>query len=138
MPFHIGFLPFPDITQLDMTGPYEVFTGLPDARVHLVWKNRAAGDDRWRAAILRTTTFADCPQLDLICVPGGTGMDPLLTDAETLDFVRRQATGRALRHQSVCTGALVLGAAGSAEGEARRNSLDQPRDARGVWRHAVH
>ena len=116
MPFHIGFLLFPDITQLDMTGPYEVFTRLPDARVHLVWKNREPVTTGGGMQILPTTTFADCPQLDLICVPGGTGMNPLLTDAETLDFVRRQAQ-RARYVTSVCTGALVLGAAGLLTGK---------------------
>jgi cyclohexyl-isocyanide hydratase len=115
MPFHIGLLLFPDITQLDMTGPYEVFIKFPDAKVHLVWKNRdpvAAGGGM---RILPTTTFADCPQLDLICIPGGSGMNALLNDSETLDFVRRQAKG-ARYVTSVCTGALVLGAAGLLEG----------------------
>ena len=106
---------FPAITQLDLTGPYEVFTKLPRAEVRLVWKSldpvRAGGGMR----MVPDTTFADCPQLDLICVPGGAGMNPLLTDAETLDFVRRQAEG-ARFVTSVCTGALVLGAAGLLRG----------------------
>ncbi len=66
--------------------------------------------------ITPTTTFADCPQLDLICVPGGAGMNPLLNDVETLDFIRRQAKG-AKYVTSVCTGALVLGAAGLLKGK---------------------
>ena len=66
--------------------------------------------------IMPTMTFADCPQLDLICVPGGAGMNPLLNDAETLDFIRRQAKG-ARYVTSVCTGALVLGAAGLLKGK---------------------
>ena len=115
MPFQIGLLLFPDLTQLDLTGPYEVFTKFPDTDVHLVWKTlepvTAAGGMR----LLPTTAFADCPRLDLICVPGGAGMNPLLTDAETLDFVRRQAEG-ARYVTSVCTGSLVLGAAGLLRG----------------------
>ena len=111
MRFQIGLLLFPDITQLDLTGPYEVFTKFPETDVHLVWKTldpvRAAGGMR----LLPTTVFADCPSLDLICVPGGAGMNPLLNDEETLDFVRRQASG-ARYVTSVCTGSLVLGAAG--------------------------
>jgi cyclohexyl-isocyanide hydratase len=114
-PFRIGLLLFPDITQLDLTGPYEVFTKLPGAEVRLVWKSldpvRAGGGMR----LLPDTTFADCPQLDLICVPGGAGMNPLLTDAETLGFIRHQAEG-ARFITSVCTGALVLGAAGLLKG----------------------
>ena len=116
MRFQIGLLLFPDITQLDLTGPYEVFTKFPETDVHLVWKTldpvRAAGGMR----LLPTETFADCPRLDLICVPGGAGMNPLLNDEETLDFVRRQAE-EARYVTSVCTGSLVLGAAGLLSGK---------------------
>ena len=115
MPFHIGLLLFPDITQLDMTGPHEVFIKFPDARVDLIWKTRELVTAVGGMQIMPTTTFADCPQLDLICVPGGTGMNALLNDAETLDFIRRQAKG-ARYVTSVCTGALVLGAAGLLQG----------------------
>jgi len=115
MPFRIGLLLFPDITQLDMTGPYEVFTKFPETEVRLVWKTlepvKAGGGMR----IIPDTTFADCPQLDLVCVPGGAGMNPLMEDAETLAFLRKQATG-ARYVTSVCTGALVLGAAGLLKG----------------------
>jgi cyclohexyl-isocyanide hydratase len=116
MPFHIGLLLFPDITQLDMTGPYEVFIKFPEAKVHLVWKTRGPVTAGGGMQIMPTTTFAECPPLDLICVPGGAGMNALLNDAETLDFIRRQAT--AARYvTSVCTGALVLGAAGLLKGK---------------------
>src|SRR5882724_3928697 len=116
MPFHIGLLLFPDITQLDMTGPYEVFIKFPDAQVHLIWKTREPVTAGGGMQITPTTSFAECPQLDLICVPGGAGMNPLLNDAETLDFIRRQARG-ARYVTSVCTGALVLGAAGLLKGK---------------------
>ena len=116
MPFHIGLLLFPDITQLDMTGPYEVFIKFPDAKVHLVWKTREAVTAGGGMQIMPTMTFAECPQLDLICVPGGAGMNALLNDAATLDFIRRQAKG-ARYVTSVCTGALVLGAAGLLKGK---------------------
>ncbi|MBN9262821.1 MAG: DJ-1/PfpI family protein [Hyphomicrobium sp.] len=116
MPFRIGLLLFPDITQLDMTGPYEVFTKFPEAEVRLIWKTlepvKAGGGMR----IMSDTTFADCPQLDLVCVPGGAGMNPLMEDAETLAFLRKQAPG-ARYVTSVCTGALVLGAAGLLKGK---------------------
>ena len=115
MPFQTGLLLFPNLTQLDMTGPYEVFTKFPDSEVHLLWKSlepvTAAGGMR----LLPSTTFADCPQLDLLCVPGGAGMNPLLNDDEVLDFLRRQASG-ARYVTSVCTGSLVLGAAGLLRG----------------------
>ena len=111
----IGLILFPNLTQLDLTGPYEVFTKFPNARVHLLWKTldpvRAGGGMQ----LLPTTTFAESPQLDLVCVPGGAGMNALLDDEETLDFVRRQASG-ARYVTSVCTGSLVLGAAGLLKG----------------------
>jgi len=116
MTFNIGLLLFPDITQLDMTGPYEVFIKFPGAKVHLVWKTRAPVTTGGGMQIIPTTTFAECPQLDLICVPGGAGMTALLNDRQTLDFIRAQA--RAARYvTSVCTGALVLGAAGLLKGK---------------------
>src|SRR5881394_1588787 len=116
MPFHIGLLVFPDITQLDMTGPYEVFIRLPDTKVHLVWKSRDPITAGGGMQLVPTTTFAECPQLDLICVPGGSGMNALLNEAETLCFIRAQAKG-ARYVTSVCTGALVLGAAGLLKGK---------------------
>jgi cyclohexyl-isocyanide hydratase len=116
MSFRIGLLLFPDITQLDMTGPYEVFTKLPGAEVHLVWKSLDPVTANGGMKITPTTTFATCPQLDVVCVPGGPGMNPLLNDEETLAFLRSQAAG-ARYVTSVCTGALVLGAAGLLEGK---------------------
>jgi cyclohexyl-isocyanide hydratase len=113
--FQIGFLVFPNITQLDLTGPYEVLSQLPGAQLHLVWKTLEPVRAGSGLVLQPTRTFADCPQLDLICVPGGGGMNALLTDSETLDFIRRQAA--AARYvTSVCTGALVLGAAGLLQG----------------------
>jgi len=115
-PFRVGFLLFPDITQLDMTGPYEVLTKLPAAEVHLVGKTDEAVQAGGGMRILPTTTYAQCPQLDLVCVPGGSGVNPLLEDDETLQFLRRQAAG-ARYVTSVCTGSLVLGAAGLLKGK---------------------
>jgi cyclohexyl-isocyanide hydratase len=115
-PFRIGLLLFPEITQLDMTGPYEVFTKFPGAEVHLVWKSMEPVTANGGMRILPTATFETCPQLDLVCVPGGGGMNPLLNDAATLAFLKRQAA--AARYvTSVCTGSLVLGAAGLLKGK---------------------
>jgi cyclohexyl-isocyanide hydratase len=116
MSFRIGILIFPDIMQLDMTGPHEVFTKLPDAEVLLVWKalNPVVAGGGMR--ILPDVTYETCPKLDLICVPGGAGMNPLLNDPETLDFIRdKAATARFVT--SVCTGSLVLAAAGLLKGK---------------------
>ncbi len=116
MPFHAGFLLFPDITQLDMTGPWEVLTKLPGAEVHLVSKTMEPVSAGGGMRIVPTTTYAACPQLDLVCVPGGSGVNALLEDEETLAFLRRQAAG-ARYVTSVCTGSLVLGAAGLLRGK---------------------
>ena len=115
MLLQIGFLIFPDMMLLDMVGPYEVFTKMPDTRLHLVWKSLARLTVAGGMQMLPSTTFSECPALDLICIPGGSGMNPLLNDTETLEFIRRQA--KSARYvTSVCTGALVLGAAGLLKG----------------------
>ncbi|MBU2531372.1 MAG: DJ-1/PfpI family protein [Alphaproteobacteria bacterium] len=116
MPYQIGLLVFPDITQLDMTGPYEVFIKFPDANVHLIWKNRDPITAGGGMQIIPSTTFDDCPPLDIICIPGGAGMNPLLNDEATLKFIRSQAI-TAKYITSVCTGSLVLGAAGLLKGK---------------------
>jgi cyclohexyl-isocyanide hydratase len=111
----IGLLIFPRMTQLDMTGPFEVFARIPGAKVHLLWKSMEPVVSDRGLAILPTTTLADCPRLDVICVPGGPGQIDLMEDQEVIDFVRRQ--GEQARYvTSVCTGALVLGAAGLLRG----------------------
>lgn len=111
----IGLLVFPKITQLDMTGPLQVFCSVADADVHLIWKTTDPVPSDTSLVITPTVTMADCPQLDLVCVPGGLGTDALMEDEEVLDFLRRQAEG-ATYVTSVCTGALVLGAAGLLKG----------------------
>ncbi|MBX3523270.1 MAG: DJ-1/PfpI family protein [Xanthobacteraceae bacterium] len=114
--FRIGFLLFPNITQLDLTGPHEVLSKLPGAKVHLIWKTLEPVKAVGGLAILPDTTLSNCPQLDLICVPGGPGMTALMLDEEVLAFLRRQAAG-ARYVTSVCTGSLVLGAAGLLKGK---------------------
>jgi cyclohexyl-isocyanide hydratase len=116
MTFRIGLLAFPGITQLDMTGPYEVFARFPDSEIHILWKTTEPVTAQGGLRLLPSTTLADCPQLDLVCVPGGPGMNPLLLDEEVLGFLRRQASG-ARYVTAVCTGTLVLGAAGLLKGK---------------------
>ena len=111
----IGFLLFPRLTQLDMTGPFEVFARLPDTDVHLAWKTTDPVTSDVGLRILPTTDLAGCPPLDVLCVPGGPGVNALLDDGEVLAFLARQ--GAAARFvTSVCSGALVLGAAGLLKG----------------------
>ena len=113
---HIGLLLFPRLTQLDLTGPFEVFANTPGATVHLLWKSLDPVRAITGMAIVPDTTLADCPQLDVVCVPGGSGVAEVMEDPEVLDFLRRQAAG-ARYVTSVCTGALVLGAAGLLRGK---------------------
>jgi cyclohexyl-isocyanide hydratase len=114
-PFRAGFLLFPDLTQLDLTGPYEIISAMPGAEVTLLWKTLDPVRSERGLSILPTGTFAACDRLDLLCVPGGLGINALLDDPEVLLFIRRIA--RDARYvTSVCTGSLVLGAAGLLKG----------------------
>jgi len=114
-PLAIGILIYPNVTQLDATGPAQVLARVPGATLHMIWKTREPIPTDAGFSIVPNTTFADCPKLDVICVPGGGGQVALMTDPETLDFLRKQAeTARYVT--SVCTGSLVLGAAGLLKG----------------------
>jgi cyclohexyl-isocyanide hydratase len=113
--FNIGFVIFPNLTQLDFTGPLQVLNRLPDSKTYIVAKTLDAVPSDCGLSLVPTATFADCPALDLICVPGGSGVAQAMLDDETLEFVRRQAES-ARYVTSVCTGAFVLGMAGLLRG----------------------
>jgi len=126
-PLQIGLLLFPDVTQLDLTGPWEVFARTPGVECHLVWKDLQPVRSDRGLSILPTTTFDACPPLDVICVPGGPGQIALMSDDITLNFLRQQAA-QAQWITSVCTGSLVLGAAGLLKGyraTSHWSSIDQ-------------
>ncbi len=109
---NVVMLLYPRLTQLDLTGPFEVFARFNELTPHLVWKDlEPVASDPGGLRILPTTTFADCPQADILFVPGGPGQAALMDDPEVLGFLRRQAE-RAAYVTSVCTGSLVLAAAG--------------------------
>ena len=115
MTLRFGILCFPNVQQLDLTAPYEVFASARGTEVHLVWKDLAPVRSATGLWLTPDTTFAEAPSFDLLCVPGGKGVNALLSDEDTLDFVRRQAaTARFVT--SVCTGSLVLGQAGLLRG----------------------
>jgi len=106
---------FPGLTQLDLTGAYEVLARMPNTRVHLVASTLDPVRSEWGLTIVPDTTFGDAPPLDVLCVPGGWGIDARLDDEELLDFLR--ARGEQARYiTSVCSGALLLGAAGLLRG----------------------
>lgn len=108
---NIVMLLYPRLTQLDLTGPFEVFTRLPDVKIILAAKTLAPVTDSGGLRLLPTHTLAEAPQADILFVPGGPGQLDLMDDAETLDFLRTQAAG-ARYVTSVCTGSLILAAAG--------------------------
>jgi len=115
MAFNIGFVLFPNVTQLDLTGPLQVLHRLPQARAHVAAKSLEPVASDCGLSLVPTTSFAACEPLDLLCVPGGFGVSGAIADADTIDFVRRQAA-RAKYVTSVCTGAFVLGVAGLLKG----------------------
>jgi cyclohexyl-isocyanide hydratase len=116
MSLSFGILVFPQVQQLDLTGPYEVFASAMGAQVHLIWKDTAPLKAATGLVLTPTTTFAECPPLDVLCVPGGSGVNPLLNDEVVLTFLRERA-GQVRYLTSVCTGSLVLGMAGLLKGK---------------------
>jgi cyclohexyl-isocyanide hydratase len=111
----IGLLLYPGLTQLDLTGPFEVLARVPGAAVHLVSCTREPVTSDIGLSLVPSTTYDECPDLDIICVPGGSGVYDQMLDEATLGFLRRQSSD-ARFVTSVCTGALILGAAGLLEG----------------------
>ena len=111
----IGMLIFRDMTQLDFTGPYEVFVQIPGCEIKVIATSLQPVAAKGGLRFIPDTTTGDAPQLDLIFVPGGPGVGALMQDHEMLEFLRHQAEG-ARYVTSVCTGALVLGAAGLLKG----------------------
>ena len=114
--FNVGFVIFPELTQLDFTGPLQVLSRLPQSVTHIVAKSIAPVPSDCGLGLVPTHTFANCPPLDLICIPGGSeGVAGIINDRETIEFVRQQG-GTAKYVTSVCTGAFVLGVAGLLKG----------------------
>lgn len=109
--FNIGFVIFPMITQLDFTGPLQVLNRVPGAKTHIVAKTLDPVPTDCGLGLMPTVTYDDCPDLDMICIPGGLGVEDAIHDGDTIGFVRRQAA-HARYVTSVCTGTFVLGAAG--------------------------
>jgi cyclohexyl-isocyanide hydratase len=114
-PLRFVCLVFPNVTQLDLTGPAQVFSRLPGVELHYVWHRIEPVATDSGFAILPTTTVADAPPADILFIPGGQGAFELFDDEVMLDFVRRQAGG-ARYVTSVCTGSFVLAAAGLLSG----------------------
>lgn len=115
-PTQIGFVIYPGVIQLDLTGPYQVLSFPPNTQTHLVRKNLSPVKSNEGLVLTPTTTFADCPPLDVICVPGGgLGQIDVMKDESVLSFVKQQADV-AQYVTSVCTGSMILAAAQALDG----------------------
>lgn len=110
-----GLLLFPGLTQLDLTGPYEVLANLPGWKVEIVAKQAGPVRTAKGMVIHADQGFDTAPQYDLIAIPGGPGTDDAVTDEETVEFVRRQCEGAA-HVFGICTGSLLIGATGLLRG----------------------
>jgi cyclohexyl-isocyanide hydratase len=114
-PISIGIVMFSGVTQLDFTGPYEVFTRFPNINLYLLSNSLEPIKSDRGLTFLPDTTFAAAPNLDVLFVPGGPGINAKLEDKNFLEFLKTQ--GEQARYvTSVCTGSLLLAAAGLLEG----------------------
>ena len=113
---NIVFVLFPNLTQLDFTGPLQVLSRLPGAEVHLAAETLDPVTTDAVLTLNPTTTFAACPPADFLCIPGGFGIDDAINNPALMEFVKREG-GRADFVTSVCTGAFILGAAGLLKGK---------------------
>ncbi|MEP1598145.1 MAG: DJ-1/PfpI family protein, partial [Hyphomonas sp.] len=113
---NIGFVLFPNVTQLDFTGPLQVLHRMPGAKTHIFAKTLDPVPSDCGLSLVPTGTFAQAPPLDMILVPGGFGVVDAIGDEETMTFVREAGTA-ATYVTSVCTGAFILGAVGLLQGK---------------------
>jgi cyclohexyl-isocyanide hydratase len=114
-PLRVVFLVYPNVTQLDLTGPAQVLSRLGNSSVDLVWKTRDPVQTDSGFALLPTSTLEDVQAAEILCVPGGFGCVDVMHDDEALEWVRHVGSS-AQWVTSVCTGSLILGAAGLLEG----------------------
>jgi len=112
----VNFLLFPALTQLDLTGPFEVLARTPGFKVDLVSKTMDPVRSDRGLTILPTATFTSAKRCDILVVPGGPGTDDALVDPEWVQFTASQAA-EATYVMGICTGALLLGAAGLLRGK---------------------
>jgi cyclohexyl-isocyanide hydratase len=114
-PLRVAFLLFPEVTQLDLTGPAQVLSRLGNAKLDLVWKSRDPVPTDAGFSIVPTASFAEVEAADILCVPGGIGVAEVMQDEEAMAWLRQVGAG-AQWVTSVCTGSLILGAAGLLKG----------------------
>lgn len=113
--YKIGLVVFPEMTQMDITCPHQVFAFMPNTQIYWLWKEIEPVKSNGGLTLLPDTTFSECPDLDIVCVPGGPGQIAMMGDEEMLAFLQKQAK-TAKYMTSVCTGSLILAAAGLLQG----------------------
>jgi len=111
----IGSLLFEGLDQIDMTGPFEVLSRIPNSTYRVYGKTARPVRDIKGLRLTPDAILADAPPLDVLHVPGGFGQEALMENEEVLAWIRQQAAG-ACSIFSVCTGALICGAAGLLKG----------------------
>jgi len=111
----IGCLIFPRLDQIDFTGPFEVLSRIPNSTVHVIAKTKSPVRDIQGLILTPEMSIAEAPELDVLLVPGGFGQQQLMNDEEVLSLIRNHFTAGGLV-LSVCTGALLCGAAGVLRG----------------------
>lgn len=116
VPFRIVFILYPRLTQLDFTGPYEVLARMPGAEVIVASKEGGELKSELGLTFAGLTRLADIDSCDLICIPGGPGQTEAMLDPDFMAQVKRLGEG-AEYVTSVCTGSLILGAAGLIKGK---------------------
>jgi cyclohexyl-isocyanide hydratase len=114
-PISVAFMLFPNVTQLDLTGPAQVLSRLGNVTLNLVWKSRDPVMTDAGFAIVPTATFDEVEAADILCIPGGMGVTDVIDDMDAMAWVRRIGA-EAQWVTSVCTGSLILGAAGLLKG----------------------
>lgn len=114
-PQSVAFLVFPSVTQLDLTGPAQVLSRLGNTEINLVWRDKEPVPTDAGFPFLPTATFDEIERADILCVPGGLGTMDIMQDEAVLEWLRKIAVN-ANWVTSVCTGSLVLGAAGLLKG----------------------
>jgi cyclohexyl-isocyanide hydratase len=114
-PLSIGSLVFPLMDQIDFTGPFEVFARIPNATVQIVAKTTDPVRDVKGLTVTPTVSIAQASLFDILHVAGGLGQQALMDDEEIMSLIRRHADANRLVF-SVCTGALLCGAAGLLNG----------------------
>jgi cyclohexyl-isocyanide hydratase len=118
-PLSVGCLIFERMDQIDFTGPFEVLSRMPDSSIQIVGKGAAPVRDMQGLRLSPDVSIAEAGAFDLLVVPGGYGQQSLMHDAEVLNLIRRHVQNEKVLF-SVCTGALLCGAAGVLAGRQVR------------------